>query len=129
MYLLLFFFNDPATTEIYTLSLHDALPISAKGQLCPSSVFSVRPLAFHFARLDAHSASRRSVSPALSSRQLSAQVDNLPHVMIRMPRAPHKNLEAVFRFRLALRGVLFPPASFTLLSNRRHHHGHDSKAR
>src|SRR5438309_5345597 len=24
----LFFFNDPATTEIYTLSLHDALPIS-----------------------------------------------------------------------------------------------------
>src|SRR2546427_6580466 len=31
---LLFFFNDTATTEIYTLSLHDALPISwsAGGQ-------------------------------------------------------------------------------------------------
>src|SRR3712207_9347546 len=27
----LFFFNDTATTEIYTLSLHDALPISACG--------------------------------------------------------------------------------------------------
>src|SRR2546430_9080060 len=27
--LCLFFFNDTATTEIYTLSLHDALPISA----------------------------------------------------------------------------------------------------
>src|SRR6266481_8740820 len=27
----LFFFNDPATTEIYTLSLHDALPISIAG--------------------------------------------------------------------------------------------------
>src|SRR3712207_7736570 len=26
--LLYFFFNDTATTEIYTLSLHDALPIS-----------------------------------------------------------------------------------------------------
>src|SRR2546429_9919716 len=26
-----FFFNDTATTEIYTLSLHDALPISAVG--------------------------------------------------------------------------------------------------
>src|SRR3712207_8633383 len=25
----MFFFNDTATTEIYTLSLHDALPISA----------------------------------------------------------------------------------------------------
>src|SRR5947207_11641841 len=27
--LLYFVFHDPATTEIYTLSLHDALPISA----------------------------------------------------------------------------------------------------
>src|SRR2546423_9367463 len=30
---LFFFFNDTATTEIYTLSLHDALPISPKH--CP----------------------------------------------------------------------------------------------
>src|SRR6266513_6456116 len=28
---LFFFFNDTATTEIYTLSLHDALPISGGG--------------------------------------------------------------------------------------------------
>src|SRR3712207_8542575 len=27
-----FCFNDPATTEIYTLSLHDALPISPRGR-------------------------------------------------------------------------------------------------
>src|SRR3712207_9465279 len=27
-----FFFNDTATTEIYTLSLHDALPISRKAR-------------------------------------------------------------------------------------------------
>src|SRR5438477_3738266 len=27
-YFIFFFFNDTATTEIYTLSLHDALPIS-----------------------------------------------------------------------------------------------------
>src|SRR3712207_7418756 len=41
---LLFFFNDTATTEIYTLSLHDALPIlvrilapeAPKG--CPSAI-------------------------------------------------------------------------------------------
>src|SRR3712207_7440070 len=32
----LFFFNDTATTEIYTLSLHDALPISG----APSSVIT-----------------------------------------------------------------------------------------
>src|SRR3990167_7305945 len=29
----LFFFNDTATTEIYTLSLHDALPISQQKQI------------------------------------------------------------------------------------------------
>src|SRR2546427_9156188 len=28
---ILFFFNDTATTEIYTLSLHDALPICGGG--------------------------------------------------------------------------------------------------
>src|SRR5260221_6996639 len=28
-----FFFNDTATTEIYTLSLHDALPISGEPRL------------------------------------------------------------------------------------------------
>src|SRR5256885_5331990 len=27
-----FFFNDTATTEIYTLSLHDALPISSENE-------------------------------------------------------------------------------------------------
>src|SRR2546430_17696021 len=27
-----FFFNDTATTEIYTLSLHDALPISSSSK-------------------------------------------------------------------------------------------------
>src|SRR6266436_8942078 len=28
-----FFFNDTATTEIYTLSLHDALPIHGRGDV------------------------------------------------------------------------------------------------
>src|SRR6267154_6556403 len=32
--LLFFFFNDTATTEIYTLSLHDALPISPRRCAC-----------------------------------------------------------------------------------------------
>src|SRR5439155_21745498 len=32
-----FFFNDTATTEIYTLSLHDALPISHKS--APQTAF------------------------------------------------------------------------------------------
>src|SRR5258708_19116540 len=35
-----FFFNDTATTEIYTLSLHDALPISILTQMCSSALSS-----------------------------------------------------------------------------------------
>src|SRR2546427_11391781 len=34
--LIFFFFNDTATTEIYTLSLHDALPIWAWAGRCRS---------------------------------------------------------------------------------------------
>src|SRR5436305_10354813 len=36
-----FFFNDPATTEIYTLSLHDALPILLEDKLC--LIFKLAP--------------------------------------------------------------------------------------
>src|SRR5258707_13404387 len=50
-----FFFNDTATTEIYTLSLHDALPIlllkpqaAALPHFQPSNV--VRPTAHRFCR-------------------------------------------------------------------------------
>src|SRR2546429_8383968 len=44
-----FFFNDTATTEIYTLSLHDALPIYRKagGEI----VFVHRPVRFSTAAL------------------------------------------------------------------------------
>src|SRR3712207_9087991 len=40
-YLFFFFFNDTATTEIYTLSLHDALPISVRTVEPP---VTVRPI-------------------------------------------------------------------------------------
>src|SRR5256885_6836844 len=35
--IIFFFFNDTATTEIYTLSLHDALPISGATSSTPYS--------------------------------------------------------------------------------------------
>src|SRR2546430_12126508 len=37
VFLYFFFFNDTATTEIYTLSLHDALPISTTKTIAASS--------------------------------------------------------------------------------------------
>src|SRR2546428_13965689 len=41
--LFIFFFNDTATTEIYTLSLHDALPISAPTTVPLNRRSEVRP--------------------------------------------------------------------------------------
>src|SRR3990170_8267907 len=41
-----FFFNDTATTEIYTLSLHDALPISRARRSrwrCPARIPTATP--------------------------------------------------------------------------------------
>src|SRR2546430_11916608 len=38
-----FFFNDTATTEIYTLSLHDALPISTRGAADRARPGAARP--------------------------------------------------------------------------------------
>src|SRR5256885_16822387 len=42
-----FFFNDTATTEIYTLSLHDALPILPCAQLFSPGASTPRPHASH----------------------------------------------------------------------------------
>src|SRR5256885_14113968 len=48
LHFVFFFFNDTATTEIYTLSLHDALPISqnrdhSQGRKSPAGEFSRLP--------------------------------------------------------------------------------------
>src|ERR1041384_8438573 len=45
MCVFVFFFNDTATTEIYTLSLHDALPIS--GLRPPSGRLTARHRCTH----------------------------------------------------------------------------------
>src|SRR5256885_16900329 len=43
-----FFFNDTATTEIYTLSLHDALPISADGHARGAIIFPKDKASNHY---------------------------------------------------------------------------------
>src|SRR5256885_13867307 len=42
-----FFFNDTATTEIYTLSLHDALPICSPAALVVPRKLEIVALARH----------------------------------------------------------------------------------
>src|SRR2546422_3437830 len=59
----IFFFNDTATTEIYTLSLHDALPICFFGRDA-SLASSAWPSSHHPSRVAARSnpAARRTCS-------------------------------------------------------------------
>src|SRR5690242_21589232 len=61
--LLFFFFNDPATTEIYTLSLHDALPIfrpSRRGRRGPRARASAQRRARTRPRSEEHTSELQS---------------------------------------------------------------------
>src|SRR3712207_8956558 len=60
-----FFFNDTATTEIYTLSLHDALPISSA-------------LGIAFA---GNATPTEQLLRALRERELLLVLDNLEHLL------------------------------------------------
>ena len=58
-----FFFNDTATTEIYTLSLHDALPICGDSpRAAPGPAAAPRPGAVPFPA--------RAEDPAATSAQI-----------------------------------------------------------
>src|SRR2546430_13747608 len=63
LYFFFFFFNDTATTEIYTLSLHDALPISSRrsgrGSRCCSPAAARRTAAY---RSEEHTSELQSQS-------------------------------------------------------------------
>src|SRR5689334_24589526 len=67
---LFFFFNDTATTEIYTLSLHDALPIWIK-----SATFEVdAPYAFGTLSVEAGTQDRKSTRLNSSHSSISYAV-------------------------------------------------------
>src|SRR2546430_11207483 len=55
----LFFFNDTATTEIYTLSLHDALPISQPSLRYPAAPHTSFPPHSSIAAMPPESSSPR----------------------------------------------------------------------
>src|SRR3712207_8629683 len=74
----LFFFNDTATTEIYTLSLHDALPIyevrrktcsMRVGRSCYVYPFIVPRSSFHPYSLDSVVSGVEDVNRALADRK------------------------------------------------------------
>src|SRR5260221_6642993 len=67
-----FFFNDTATTEIYTLSLHDALPISPSA--CPAARTRARPGFLAFLPNAAHAPRRTEwISPSSAARRTRSE--------------------------------------------------------
>src|SRR4029450_14153835 len=84
-----FFFNDTATTEIYPLSLHDALPISNPAPCSPST-----------------SARRGSSMPAqtcLRSEEHTSELQSLTNLVCRLllakkTTAPHRVVPASTRY-------------------------------
>src|SRR2546422_7292295 len=71
-----FFFNDTATTEIYTLSLHDALPISSRARVHGDA---------QFASAACNSARTSTRSPDLSrSEEHTSELQSRLHLVCRL---------------------------------------------
>src|SRR3712207_9164488 len=79
--LCLIFFNDTATTEIYTLSLHDALPISTSRQArsCRSSRAALDPISIQRNAAIVHS----SIDSAQKARLLARSEEHTSELQSR----------------------------------------------
>src|SRR5215813_7069194 len=71
-----FFFNDTATTEIYTLSLHDALPIYSRARSRRGRHRSITPMA--------RSASTSQPGCAARSEEHTSELQSRPHLVCRL---------------------------------------------
>src|SRR2546425_11559661 len=72
-----FFFNDTATTEIYTLSLHDALPIS----LCDACLARRPGVVRKVSRLFHRARTRASV---VRSEEHTSELQSLAYLVCRL---------------------------------------------
>src|SRR2546430_6030379 len=83
---LFFFFNDTATTEIYTLSLHDALPILARTGNSHATIAAVTSPARDARTTRSFSRARRDDSLCLNVMGLApscvcaSRIEELAHV-------------------------------------------------
>src|SRR2546429_9117146 len=72
-FLFFFFFNDTATTEIYTLSLHDALPIYRSMKFSVIVAVSFRSVP-----------SIRKYTPVLRSEEHTSELQSRLHLVCRL---------------------------------------------
>src|SRR2546429_3182195 len=85
-----FFFNDTATTEIYTLSLHDALPISTTRRCAPTAPAASRARRGRGSRA-CNGADRKSTRLNSSHGYISYAVFCLKKKTDRRPRHPSRH--------------------------------------
>src|SRR2546422_8272920 len=80
-----FFFNDTATTEIYTLSLHDALPISWNSSGACTSTFMIgsRMTGFAFSYAS-RKPIREAVLKACRSEEHTSELQSRLHLVCRL---------------------------------------------
>src|SRR2546422_10599571 len=85
-----FFFNDTATTEIYTLSLHDALPISVcdsqvgKCRLRAESSSAARSCAADRQGIQHMNPSRTRIQVASRSEEHTSELQSRLHLVCRL---------------------------------------------
>src|SRR5256885_13315755 len=95
-----FFFNDTATTEIYTLSLHDALPISLPVQIHPTTNSTDRPDRLHspcgrpdaFVRSEEHTSELQSPCNLVCRLLLGKRVETYVVVLTPLVLATRQSL-------------------------------------
>src|SRR3989442_4817403 len=78
-----FFFNDTATTEIYTLSLHDALPISARYDDLVRVRCWVRDLASRRVTFG-YAVERAATAYPKRSEEHTSELQSRPHLVCRL---------------------------------------------
>src|SRR5258706_5268938 len=81
-----FFFNDTATTEIYTLSLHDALPISIHTESGASllALVEASPVLLGFLRHFGCSFCRQAISDVARSEEHTSELQSLTNLVCRL---------------------------------------------
>src|SRR5437870_8782498 len=79
-----FFFTDPATSAIYTLSLHDALPIWEWRRGISESRPSAAPRRFPSAESRPGAASRSAEGNRLRSEEHTSELQSRGHLVCRL---------------------------------------------
>src|SRR3954465_11813031 len=84
-----FFFNDTATTEIYTLSLHDALPISTRQNTRRPILSTARRTWSKVSRSEEHTSELQSHDNLVCRLLLEKKNSRHPYYTAGMPHIAH----------------------------------------